>query len=71
MGTLGIGMTIALIAAGNLVLSEYLPPIDLPWQMYEYGTLLVCATIMAVGLSWGHITLQVFHLKLAHKIYTH
>lgn len=68
MGPVGIGVTAAVMAMGGLVLWDYGLLDDLSPSFYPYAAIGGIATVIAVGVTWGHVNLQVWHLKLVRKI---
>lgn len=68
MGPVGLGMAVALCSTFGLVLWDYGLLNHVSPTYYPYALIATFATILAVGLSWGHINLQVWHLKLVRKI---
>ena len=68
MGPIGLGMTLALFASSTLVLWDYGLLDHVRPSFYPYAVIFGLATIIAIGLAWGHINLQVWHLKLVRKI---
>ncbi len=68
MGPVGIGAAVALMATGGLVLWDYGLLDHIDPSFYPYALIGAVATILAVALTWGHISLQFWHLKLVRKI---
>ena len=68
MGPIGLGMTIAWMTASGLVLWDYGFLDQVRPSFYPYAVIGSIAFIIALGLTWGHINLQLWHLKLVRKI---
>lgn len=68
MGPVGIGVTVAILATGGLVLWDYGLLEHIDPTFYPYAALASLATVLALGLTWGHVSIQVWHLKLVRKI---
>jgi len=68
IGPVGIGAMAALLASSGLVLWDYGFLDYITPSFYPYAIIGGMATIIAMGLTWGHVNLQVWHLKLVRKI---
>lgn len=68
MGPIGLGMSAALMSAFSLVAWDYGLLDQVSPSFFPYALIGSFATIIAVGLTWGHLNLQLWHLKLVRKI---
>ena len=68
MGPIGLGMAAALLSASGLVAWDYGLLDNVSPSFFPYALISSFATIVAVGLTWGHLNLQLWHLKLVRKI---
>ncbi len=68
LGPIGIGMMVALLSAFGLVCWDYGLLDHVTPSLYPYSVIVSAGLILALALSWGHINLQVWHLKLVRKI---
>jgi len=68
LGPVGIGLTIAILSTGGLVAYDYGLLDRVTPSFYPYVVIMGAATLLAVALSWGHINLQVWYMKLYRKV---
>lgn len=68
LGPIGMFMTTAIVVSGTLVMWDYGMLDHIRPTFYPYGVLGALATIVAVGLTYSHLTLQIWYIKAYRKV---
>jgi hypothetical protein len=68
LGPIGMFLTTMIMVTGSLVMWDYGLLDHVRPSFYPYGVLMGLATVIAVGITYSHLHLQILYIKMYRKV---